>query len=120
MGSEKSPNLVGMDMGSLLPMNDRCKNNKNHKVGDWCCYGWDMGYWGFGRIEKIDGDSIFIRYSEGQMFPSECWESEWVDIFPTLKDAVKEYLKVFYPDGYSEDLLKKEMWFSFPSEANKK
>ena len=59
----------------------------------WCTYGWFMGPWDFGKVTHEDRTSVRILYSEGQHYSPECWESKWVKRFPTLIEAVEDYIK---------------------------
>jgi len=59
----------------------------------WCTYGWYNGPWGFGKIEHEYKKCVTIRYSEGQYYNPESWESKWVKRFPTLEEAVEDYIK---------------------------
>ena len=54
----------------------------------WCVYGWFLGPWGFGKIEKDSGNSIYIKYHEEDNNP-ECWDSKWVKKFSKLEGAVE-------------------------------
>lgn len=94
------------------------RSNKKHKVGDWCCYGWFLGYWGFGRIEEVSKNTVFIRYGERQMYLPECWKKEWVDVFDTLENAARAYITQEYGSCWDEK-LKERMFISFPSECKR-
>jgi len=59
----------------------------------WCVYGYFNGSWGVGRLEKIDDSTLWIRYSEGQMFPLQAWDAKRVKRFDTHKEAVDEFFK---------------------------
>ena len=59
----------------------------------WCVYGWFLGLWGFGEIVRDEQGYVDIRYSERQMYPTECWKPEWVKRFPTLIEAVEYYIE---------------------------
>jgi len=58
----------------------------------WCVYGWFLGLWNFGKIEEDRKHSVNIRYSEGQLYSPECWNSKWVKRFPSLIEAVEHYI----------------------------
>ena len=59
----------------------------------WCVYGGYLGLWDFGKITKEGKNSVHILYSEGQQYPSECWDPSWVKRFNKLEKAVEYYIK---------------------------
>ncbi|MFH1311485.1 MAG: hypothetical protein ABIH65_03715 [Nanoarchaeota archaeon] len=59
----------------------------------WCVYSFGLGLSGFGKITKDDKIHVFIRYSESQMYPLECWDPNYVTRFRSLDDAVEYYIE---------------------------
>ncbi|MDO8516725.1 MAG: hypothetical protein Q7S33_01240 [Nanoarchaeota archaeon] len=59
----------------------------------WAVYRNFFGPLGFGKIEEDNNSSVNIRYSEGQMYASECWDVKFVKRFDTLNDAMEYYTK---------------------------
>ena len=66
----------------------------------WCTYNFGIGPAGVGRIEKDSKSHVLVRDSEGQMYPLECWDPQYVKRFATLDEAVEEYIK-YGADGES-------------------
>ena len=86
----------------------------------WCVYGQYLGLWNFGKIEREYDSTVDVRYSEGQRYPPQCWDSEWVKRFGTLKEAVEHYIKnrprVDIRDRDStDDKIRKQAEQKFPS-----
>jgi len=56
----------------------------------WCTY----GAWGkklptfIGKLEEQQGNTGKIRYSEGQMYPLEYWDMDYVTVHQSLEEAV--------------------------------
>lgn len=48
------------------------KNNKEIE-NPLYVYGWFLGPWRFGKIERDSEHSVDIRYSEGQLYAPELW-----------------------------------------------
>jgi hypothetical protein len=90
----------------------------------WCTYGW--GYaWGYGKIVDEDKNCVDIRYSEGQMYPPECWHKgpNYVKRFNTLEEAALQYQTDVHNHTTgiitTED-LNDDMRYKFPSYFKKK
>ncbi|MFA5366400.1 MAG: hypothetical protein WC333_00555 [Dehalococcoidia bacterium] len=62
------------------------------KVGIWCTY----SFWGrkipqnLGRVIELNKSKTtgYILYSEGQLYPAECWDMSYVAMFDKIEDAI--------------------------------
>ena len=59
----------------------------------WCVFsGCGVGY-----IEEEHkhetGSTLYVRYSENQMYELQLWDSKYVDRFETWQEALEEYKK---------------------------
>jgi len=59
----------------------------------WCTYSFGLGLSGFGKIIRDKKTCVYIRYSEGQLYPSSCWDPNYVTRFDTLEEAVEYYIE---------------------------
>ena len=60
----------------------------------WCiCLGVMFFEQGIGRVEKEDGDTAWVRYTEKQLYLPEAWDKDYLLRFNTLIKAVKEFAK---------------------------
>lgn len=59
----------------------------------WCVYSSFIGPMDFGKIEEDYGNYVYVRYSEGQHYALEAWDSNYVKRFNTLEEAVEDYIK---------------------------
>ena len=72
-----------------------CIKEIEFNMKKWCCYRSWMSWMDFGKIVKPlpSGGSCFVLYSEGQHYPPECWDMNYVKEFDTLEEAVEFYIK---------------------------
>jgi hypothetical protein len=44
-----------------------------------------------GRIESESSGSYFVTHSENQLYSSDCWDKDYVEVFESWKDAVTKF-----------------------------
>ena len=89
---------------------------------EWCTYSWQGKTLpeAVGKIVR-NGETVDILYSEGQLYPAECWNIDYVQRFDTL-EAAHKYLwqnRPPYDTRIDRDWTKERYWehlqFCFPS-----
>ncbi|VVB83508.1 Uncharacterised protein [uncultured archaeon] len=81
----------------------------------WGVYGWFLGSGDIGKIVEDSKCSCYIQYCEGQRYPAECWDSEWVHKFDNPLKAI-EYFLLHNHDGFSKEQVIEHFLRDFPSE----
>lgn len=59
----------------------------------WCVYEGLLNAIGFGKIEREDNSVVYVRYSEGQLYPPEPWDPRYIRKFCTLEEAIDYYIE---------------------------
>jgi hypothetical protein len=84
----------------------------------WAVYGAWLGATGIGLVsEKPSDQSCYIIYSEGQYYPPELWDRNYVHLFSKLNEATDYFLKNQCPvweDPYSKNELLRHLKIHFP------
>jgi len=94
--------------------------NKNNESIEkpWAVYGAWLGATAIGLLsEKPSDQSCYIIYSEGQHYPPELWDTNYVHLFSKLSEATDYFLKKQCPvleDQYSKNELLRHLEIHFP------
>ena len=84
----------------------------------WAVYGVWLGATGIGLVNgKPSDQSCYITYSEGQQYPSELWDRNYVHLFSKLTEATDYFLKKQCPvweDPYSKSDILRNLKTNFP------
>lgn len=81
----------------------------------WAVYGWFMGPYNVGKVVRTSRGSLDIQYTEGQQYPSECWDPKWVHRFDNPLKAIA-YFRVHQNSDYSKKEVIDMFLNNFPSE----
>lgn len=61
----------------------------------WCAYSHFNKKFpqNIGKLKQQIGNAGYIQYSEKQLYPFQCWDMNYVEIFDTLDQAIEFMLK---------------------------
>ncbi len=82
----------------------------------WAVYSyiWPMG---IGRVESQAWKSVYIRYSEGQLFPLQLWDPHYVTRFDNHTQAIDYFFS--RNRDYSKRYLTQKVFEDFPKAIRK-